>query len=199
MLLLNLFWCSVGNQSPSAPPSNVFILCMCVYICVCLYPHRICIHIHMQYVTCGEKSANSPESRHVFALLCTLSSLGIPKIPLPTSDILGTPITHLINKTQVTWLKTQIYSWEEIQRWDTSTKQLYLSLFFLCLPSKHQLSGDKMRPEQGPWMFLLKLVLQRPSASFKQNSSGPRRTRTPCPPGITTTNTNHRMDCNYND
>lgn len=52
MLLLNLllFWCSVGNQSPPTPPSNVFILCMCVYIYVCLYSHRICIHIHMQYM-----------------------------------------------------------------------------------------------------------------------------------------------------
>lgn len=147
------------------------------------------------YVTCGEKSANSPESsclcliilRHLWAYQT------IPATPPKISwghqiTHFNTTCRHLANNTEPNSLR------RERKYFD---KQLYSSPFSFLFPIPADVRSEVTQSSLYKFLECF-FMIGAPGnlvGPLKQDKLDPERPTPPRPPGITSLNRNHRMDC----
>lgn len=162
MLLLNLFWCSVGNQPPTHPPHPrmcLYYACVCIYMCV--YIHTVYVYIYICSICNLWWSQQIPLKVVMSLPYYTLSSLGISNDP-PLHQII-----HFTNTTHCQFAtNTEPNLYVLTRERNTSTKQLYSSPLF-SFPVPADVRSEVT--QSGPFKFLenvsLRLVLHKSSGS----------------------------------
>lgn len=87
------------------PRMCLYYACVCIYMCV--YIHTVYVYIYICSIcNCGEKSANSPESSYVLALLYSFIFGCIPWCPTPWETLGDAKSCTSSAQLFVSWLKT---------------------------------------------------------------------------------------------
>lgn len=149
------------------------------------------------YVTCGEKSANSPESsclcltilRHLWAY---------QTIPATPQRYLGDTKSCTSIQPVVTWqiTRNQIRSQES---GNTSTSSYTRLLFFSPIPADVRSEVTQSSLYKFLECFSMIGAPGNLVGPLKQDKLDPKRPTPPRPPGIMSLNRIHGMDCSYSN